>query len=346
MQESDNPSHRDPAESGSLIAPALGPYPPDSDQASIATSVEIDNIESDSAYGEEISIYTASITSSVTDFPEIHGRTYHAYRMGRYSLPNDDKENERLDIHHALIYKAMGGRLYFAPINPNLQRAIDIATGTGIWAIQFADQHQSAEVIGNDLSPTQTTMVPPNLKFIVDDIEGDWGYERQPFDFVHARFLAGAVRDWPRLMQQTFNCTKPGGWAEFQDWNTFIYSHDNSIPPDSAIAKFHAMCGNARESQGFDMKPGKSLEGWMKAAGFQNVHAQKIYLPLGTWPKDRSLKEIGAFNLLQMQEAVEAICLGTLPHAPEPWSYEEIQAFLIQIRQDFRNRKFHGRYDL
>jgi hypothetical protein len=46
--------------------------------------------------------------------------------------------------------------------------------------------------------------VPPNLEFIVDDVEDEWGYEHQPFDFIHARFLAGAIRDWPRLMKQAF----------------------------------------------------------------------------------------------------------------------------------------------
>lgn len=46
--------------------------------------------------------------------------------------------------------------------------------------------------------------VPPNLEFIVDDVEDEWGYENQPFDFIHARFLAGSIRDWPRLMKQAF----------------------------------------------------------------------------------------------------------------------------------------------
>lgn len=341
MQDSANNSQYGAADSASPLT-----HPHDLDQLSTTPIFEIDSIDTDSAYGDEISTFTASIASSVTDFPEAHGRTYHAYQMGRYSLPNDEQENGRLDIHHALIYRAMGDRLYFAPINSDIQRVIDLATGTGIWAIQFGDLHGSAEVIGNDLSPTQATMVPPNVKFIVDDIEEAWDYETQPFDFVHARFLVGAVRNWPRLLQQAFDCTRPGGWVEFQDWNTEIYSHDNSIPPDSAMAKFHSLSSGAREAQGFDMKPGVSLERWMEEAGFQNVRAHKLYLPLGPWPKNKLLKEIGALNLLQMLEAVEAICLGTLPHAPEPWSYEEIQVFLAGIRRDFTNRKIHGQYDL
>jgi hypothetical protein len=46
--------------------------------------------------------------------------------------------------------------------------------------------------------------VAPNLQFFIDDIEDDWGYEDDPFDYVHARSLAGAILNWPRLIQQAY----------------------------------------------------------------------------------------------------------------------------------------------
>jgi methylase of polypeptide subunit release factors len=121
-----------------------------------------------------------------------------------YLLPNDETEAERLDIHHALFLAVYNGKLHLAPIKSDVQRVIDLGTGTGIWAIDFADQYPSAQVIGNDLSPIQPNIVPPNLQFFVDDIEDSWGYEDQPFDYVHARFLAGSILDWPKLMRQAY----------------------------------------------------------------------------------------------------------------------------------------------
>ena len=67
-----------------------------------------------------------------------------------------------------------------------------------------ADEHPSAEVIGVDLAPTQPRNVPPNLKYILDDIENDWGCEESPFDFLHARFLAGTIKACPVLMKQAY----------------------------------------------------------------------------------------------------------------------------------------------
>lgn len=49
--------------------------------------------ENDSALGDvsdEYSAFSQSLTPSVTDYPEEHGRRYHAYRAGIYILPNDD----------------------------------------------------------------------------------------------------------------------------------------------------------------------------------------------------------------------------------------------------------------
>ncbi|KAL5600824.1 hypothetical protein FOVSG1_006854 [Fusarium oxysporum f. sp. vasinfectum] len=53
----------------------------------------------------------------------------------------------------------------------NVERVLDVGTGTGIWAIEFADDHPEAEVLGIDLSPIQPHLVPANLEFQIDDID-------------------------------------------------------------------------------------------------------------------------------------------------------------------------------
>jgi len=46
--------------------------------------------------------------------------------------------------------------------------------------------------------------VPPNVKFLVDDIESEWAYESNPFDYIHARNLAVSIRDFGKLIKQCY----------------------------------------------------------------------------------------------------------------------------------------------
>ncbi|KAE9576688.1 hypothetical protein CGMCC3_g7027 [Colletotrichum fructicola] len=190
--------------------------------------VDQDNADADSTIDERISSYTATLTSSVLNYPEEHGRRYHAYRPGSYFAPNDEDESDRLDFTHALIRKTLDEELYLAPLQKEkVHRILDIGTGTGIWAIEMGDEFDHAEVIGNDLSAIQPEWTPPNVKFEIDDVESPWLHPSK-FDFIFSRYLAGSIGDWPKLVRNVYDNLNPGGWAEFQDYDFLFKSDDGS----------------------------------------------------------------------------------------------------------------------
>ncbi len=49
--------------------------------------------------------------------------------------PCDEKEQDRLDIMFQMMSIALDGKLHLAPLKPNPQRILELATGTGLWAI-------------------------------------------------------------------------------------------------------------------------------------------------------------------------------------------------------------------
>ena len=59
-------------------------------------------------------------------------------------------------------------------------------------------------MIGTDLSNIMPRFVPPNLRFELDDAQLEWTYALNSFDFVHMRYLIGAISDWPYLYSQAF----------------------------------------------------------------------------------------------------------------------------------------------
>ena len=63
-------------------------------------------------------------------------------------------------------------KLYLAPLSTTATdfKVLDVCTGTGIWAIDLADEQPSWEVIGVDISPHMPSFVPPNLRFEVCDL--------------------------------------------------------------------------------------------------------------------------------------------------------------------------------
>ncbi|KAL4776642.1 S-adenosyl-L-methionine-dependent methyltransferase [Aspergillus nidulans var. acristatus] len=274
-----------------------------------------------------------------------YGRRYHAFKEGSYKFPNDEREQDRLDMLHNMFRLVLDGKLFLAPIKDGPLRVLDIGTGTGIWAIEFADEFPSAqEITGNDLSPIQPPWVPPNVIFEVDDVESEWP-PRAPFDFIHSRYMCGSIEDWPRLAQQAYNQLKPGGWIEFQDFYLVNYSEDGSLKEGNNVNRFYELLREALDKINRPVTIGRELERIVKEAGFVNVHHEVFQLPLGTWPRERRMKEIGALNMLQMLDGLEAFSAATFTNILG-WTIEEVQVFLALVRKDAKDRGVHMMHDL
>lgn len=88
-----------------------------------------------------------------------------------YVFPNDPPELDRLDDQYELVKEMMDGQLHLAPFTPENPptKILDIGTGTGLWAVEMGDEYPSAHIIGTDLSPVQPALVPPNVRFFVED---------------------------------------------------------------------------------------------------------------------------------------------------------------------------------
>ncbi|KAL8832323.1 MAG: hypothetical protein Q9191_000324 [Dirinaria sp. TL-2023a] len=71
-------------------------------------------------------------------------------------VESDDAEMERMDIKHHIFILLCSGNLHLAPLTKP-ERILDLGTGTGIWAMEMADQYPESTVIGTDLSPVQPT---------------------------------------------------------------------------------------------------------------------------------------------------------------------------------------------
>lgn len=152
--------------------------------------------------GPSVSVSSSQRKPTTTDEFSVqeHGRTFNTYSgENKYFLPNDGEEQDRLDAQHELWLLLLGGKLALAPLFTEQDDhpqgldvdVLDIGTGTGIWAWQFARQHPRARVVGTDLSLIQHARgeedpVPPNCTFVQEDSEEGWGHDHL-FDYIHWR---------------------------------------------------------------------------------------------------------------------------------------------------------------
>ncbi|KAF2501279.1 hypothetical protein BU16DRAFT_522267 [Lophium mytilinum] len=148
-----------------------------------------------------------------------------------YPLARDDRESQRLNAQHQLIVKSCDNYLLDPSIPRHGIRSVaDIATGTGIWLADFADELTTSaladtqfEFIGFDISALQfPTEVKPGFNFVVHNMTTPFPTQyHNRYDVVNVRLVFGAIpkEQYATVAKNLLAVLKPGGyitWTEFQ----------------------------------------------------------------------------------------------------------------------------------
>lgn len=123
-----------------------------------------------------------------------------------------------------------------------------------------------------------------------------------------------------------------------------VYSDDGSLPPDSALANWGDLFLPCAERAGRSLLTQETMRSAIEKAGFIDVREKLYKVPIGVWPKDKLLKEVGLLNHHHWKSGLEGYAMWLLTKfgAPEPWSKEEVQLHLTKVRKDLNNPRIHG----
>lgn len=128
---------------------------------------------------------------------------------------------------------------------------------------------------------------------------------------------------------------------EISDFVRPAVAVDDTYGPQSLFWEWNATQVVAARSKGQPFVTSDQMAQWMTAAGFEDVVVKSYLVPTNAWPKDRKMKTLGWYMMMNLLEGIEAFTLR-LWTQQLGWSTERIQLFLTEVRKDIMNRNVHS----
>ena len=123
------------------------------------------------------------------------------------------------------------------------------------------------------------------------------------------------------------------------------YTQQGEFKPGCLLDKWCQEAIEAFQRAGLEPEPGPKLKQWVEDAGFVNIHHELLPIPIGPWPKDKALKEIGTFDIVQFLENMEGLSMRIFTTLAN-YTPEEVLALCAKLREELRNPRLQAMHDL
>lgn len=257
------------------------------------------------------------------------------------------------DFQHALSLLVLTGKLGIAPVQ-SPKHVLDIATGTGIWAMEYGKLfkttlcratlnsfYSGAEPIINgrgDRSERHPALPKVlNCSFVREDSETqEWIFPNK-FDYVHLRYVVSCFNDTRTVIQKAFDHMNPGGWIEFYDAGMEAKCIDGTLT-GTHLERWTQLVMAGGAKLGRDLGKAKNYKTWLAAAGFVDVVEKVIPAPGNTWPKDPRFKQIGLYTLHDTLDLIGSVHKFLMTAG---LSAQEADELVPKVKEDMQNTAIH-----
>jgi hypothetical protein len=141
-----------------------------------------------------------------------------------------------------------------------------------------------------------------------------------------------------------YSALEPGGWIEQMEFDVRVSSDDGTLKKEHQLWEWGPMFIRCAERAGRSLNIHETMRSAIEKTGFVELHEEKYKIPLGPWPKDKLLKEVGHLQDAHWNAALEGWAMWLLTHfgEPEPWTKEEVQVFLAKVRIELKDPHIHA----
>ncbi len=98
-----------------------------------------------------------------------------------------------------------------------------------------------------------------------------------------------------RITDSSARHMAPGGWIEQVEFSIEFKPPGGLFPPDHLLHIWSQTFIDAGEQFGKTFKICDQMKGLIQDAGFEDVREETFMLPVGAWPADKKLKQIGKY---------------------------------------------------
>jgi len=246
-------------------------------------------------------------------------RKYHN-TDSNYSLPNDETEHERLGLLNGVLRSLIGGN-YLAPLHQvDVHDVLDICCGSGHWVLDMANEFPNARVVGLDIS--KPSIEDLSVTFIQHDIKQALPFEDASFDFIQMRTVP-SIPDRSKLMVEIYRILRPGGFlAFFEPDESISRKMQKRSPALIEVDRLLNMLPHMPRSKTIDDNT-QQHKSWSVAdeidhmicaskstSGpplFERGDAKSFFLPIGTWPTDPELREMGRKTAIVQTRLIDTL---------------------------------------
>jgi len=115
------------------------------------------------------------------------------------------------------------------------------------------------------------------------------------------------------------------------------------MPPSYGVSEFLSNLADGFSALGYNLLSLEHNQSRLEEAGFINVREMVWKVPIGVWPKDRLMKEVGMYNREVLAEALQGVSMGPYTRGLG-WTAAEVEVFLTRVRKSLADSSVHSYY--
>lgn len=133
-----------------------------------------------------------------------------------------------------------------------------------------------------------------------------------------------------------YRSLKPGGWIELQEMRFVLKCDDGTVREDNQVIAFLENIKKGLVPFNVDLLAMEKNQEKLNSAGFVNVEEIKFKVPLGVWPKNPKMKQIGNYNRSSFYDGAFGVSIKPLTRGLN-WTVEQVEMFLVEVRKELMN---------